>query len=467
IFLLLAIAAALGLSFYLRQFEQIAQQFDLDEVHQMESASLLFDRNGEEIGKLFLQNRHPVTLKEISPYLIQAVIAAEDNRFYQHEGVDWYGVIRAFFENIRQGRITQGASTITQQLARNTYEMRERTYQRKIIEMFLAKRIEKRFSKQQIMEMYLNRVYFGSGFYGAESAARGYFGKPASELTIGECAMLAGLLRSPQTLSPWNNLHAAENIRNVVLRQMRDLGFISSRQLREESDKPLKVQPRTNPHRVSYSHDLIRQQAIAALGFERAMNGGYKIYTTLDKELQNLAESSLAEQLAEIEQTPGYVHETYSDYRRRHADEEARIDRGNLNVRLPPPNYLQGALLALENSSGAILAMVGGRDFRHSEYNRAFQARRPIGTAFTPFVFASAYENNIPPNTLVDDSCIDNRFVMVGGETGILGEWGVEREDNQYEGPLTATLALMKGKNAATVRLGFLLGLDRFRKTLT
>lgn len=450
---------------YLKQFEDRAQGFDLAGVRQMEAASLLIDRHGVEFGKLFIQNRNPVPLREISPNLINAVIAAEDNRFYQHKGVDWMGVVRAMIENYRQGRIAQGASTVTQQLARNSFEMRERTYERKLVEMFLARRIEAQFSKEQIMEMYLNRVYFGSGFYGAEAASQGYFGKPAAQLDAGESAMLAGLLRSPQALSPWNNPRAATNIRNVVLHQMRDQGFISRQELRQNLEHQTAIRPRTNLHRVSYSHDLIRQQAIAALGFERAMNGGYRIHTTLDLSLQQAAEEALRAELDRIEKHPDFRHETYADYRAKHADKENRIDRGDPALRLPVPRYLQGAVLALDNTTGGVLAMVGGRDFRHSEYNRAIQARRPAGTVFKPVVFASALDHGMSPATVVDDACLDNRFVMVGGATGILGEWGVERKGNEYEGQMTARRALVRGKNAATVRLGFQLGRTKLRET--
>lgn len=431
----------------------------------MEAASVLFDRTGREFGKLFIQNRNPVVLDQISQNLINAVIAAEDSRFYQHKGVDWVGVARAMVENWRRGRIAQGASTVTQQLARNSFEMRERTYERKLVEMFLARRIEQSFSKDEIMELYLNRVYFGSGFYGADAASRGYFGKPASELGIGEAAMLAGLLRSPQALSPWNNLGAAQNIRNVVLSQMRDQGFITRQEFRDQTGRDLVVQPRRNLHRVSYSNDLIRQQSIAALGFERAMNGGYRIYTTLDLDLQSAAEDAMLAQLDKIEQHPEYSQDTYRDYRQQFSQLENRIDRGDPSLRLPTPKYLQGAILALDNATGGVLAMVGGRDFRHSEYNRALQARRPAGTVFKPIVYASAFDHGLSPATVVDDACLDNRFVMVGGATGILGEWGVERKGNEYEGPMTAHQALVRGKNAATVRLGFQLGRAKLRET--
>ncbi len=468
IFFILALvggtAAFTAFAFFKNKYQGIANGFDLEMVRKMEAASVLFDRTGREMGKIFIQNRNPVPLSEISPNLVQAVIAAEDTRFYEHKGVDWMGVARAMVENWRQGRIAQGASTVTQQLARNSFEMRERTFERKFIEMFLAQRIEGKFTKDEIMEMYLNRVYFGSGLYGADAAARGYFGKPAKELSIGEAATLAGLLRSPQALSPWNNPRAARNIRDVVLHQMRDQGFITREQLRAELAAPLNVRPRTNMHRVSYANDLIRQQSIAALGFEQAMNGGFRIFTTMDLDLQEAAEKALLQQLDRIESRPGYSHETYAAYRDRYSELEKKIDRGDPSTRLPAPKYLQGALLALDNANGGILAMVGGRDFRHSEYNRALQARRPVGTAFTPFVFAAGYENGLSPTTVVDDGCIDNRYVMVGGATGILGEWGVERSDNDYEGQMTAKEALVKGKNAATVRFGLQLGLNKLKE---
>lgn len=451
-------AAFTAFAFFKAKYEKIAAGFDLTQVEKMEAASIIFDRNGKEMGKIFIQNRNPVPYSEISPWLVKAVISAEDNRFYEHKGVDWTGVARAAIENWRRGRIVQGASTITQQLARNSFDLRERTFERKFIEMFLAQRIEKAFSKDQIMEMYLNRVYFGSGFYGADSAARGYFGKSAAELTPGEAATLAGLLRSPQTLSPWNNPKGALNIRNVVLNQMKEMGFLTKQELKKELETPLDIRPRSNLHRVSYANEMIRQQAIAALGFEQALNGGFRIFTTLDSDLQRVAEEAVAKQLERIESLDGFKHETYAAYRQRFSTIEARIDKGDPNARLPQPNYLQAALLAVENSTGGILAIVGGRDFRHSEFNRVVQGRRPAGTVFTPLVYAAGFENNIPPSTVVEDGCIDNRYVMVGGETGILGEWGVERADNEYEGPMTARMALMKGKNAATVRFGMLLG---------
>jgi len=465
IVVLCAFAAWLGFGILSVTYEKRAEEFDLTKVGEMESASVLFDRKGAEFGKLFIQNRQPIPYDRLPQMLVKAVIAAEDNKFYEHDGVDYMGIARAAIANYRRGKIAQGASTVTQQLARNSFDLRARTYQRKLVEMFLSWRIEKQFSKDRIMELYLNRVYFGSGFYGAEAAARGYFGRPAKDLDIGQCAMLAGLLKSPQSLSPWNNIEGATESRNFVLRRMREMGFITREQFKEQSEMRLYAVRRTNPFKVSYAVDLIRQQAIKALGFDQAMNGGYRIETTLDSDMQRAADRAVREVTSQVESLPGYTHPTFAQYRDSTKAIEDAINKGDMSVKMPEPKYLQGAALALDNSTGGVLAIVGGRDFKHSEYNRAVQGSRPAGTAFTPFVFAAAYESGIFPGEIVQDACLDNRYVMVGGETGLLGEWGVERPDNEYEGPMTTRDALVKGKNAATVRLGMKLGLAALKKT--
>lgn len=445
------------------EFGAKADSFNLDKINKMESASVIYDRHGQQIGKIFIHNRLPVPYDQIPKNMVNAVVAEEDNRFFEHHGVDYFGVLRALISNSRQGKVKQGASTVTQQLARNSFDLKERSYRRKLLEMFVARRIEDHYPKDKIMELYLNRVYFGSGFYGVEAAARGYFGKPAKDLTAGECAMLAGLLKSPNGLSPWNNLTGAQKVRDFVLSRMREMKLISSEELESSLQLPLLVRKRTNPNRVSYAIDLVRQQAIAALGYERAMNDGVQIQTTFDARLQMTAERAVKTRLSEIEHQPEYSHITYERYRQINADLEAAAQRGE-PVTLPPPPYLQGAVLAVDNATGGILALAGGRDFLHSEYNRAIQGRRPPGTLFTPFVAAAAYAKGIFPGDTVDDACIDNRFVMIGGDSGILGEWGVERADNEYEGPMPSSEAVARGKNSAVVRLGFMTGLDALGK---
>jgi len=445
------------------EFSAKAASFDLEKLPKMESASIILDRSGQQIGKIFIQNRLPIPYDQIPKDMVNAVIAEEDNRFFEHHGVDYFGVLRAAISNYRQGKVKQGASTVTQQLARNSFELKERSYKRKLLEMFVARRIEEHLSKQKIMELYLNRVYFGGGFYGVEAAARGYFGKPAKDLTVGECAMLAGLLKSPNALSPWNNPKGAKRVRDFVLMRMREMRLLTRDEYQNAAETNLAVRKRTNPNRVSYAIDLVRQQAIAALGYEHAMNDGVKIHTTLDGHLLQIAERALRTHLEKVERQPHYDHLTYEQYRQINQKTEEAAQRGE-PVTMPPPAYLQGAVLAVENATGGILAVAGGRDFLHSEYNRALQGRRPPGTLFTPMVAAAAYAKGIFPGDPVDDACIDNHFVMIGGENGILGEWGVERPDNEYEGPMPSSEAVSRGKNAAVVRLGFKTGLEDLGK---
>ena len=458
--LLGALVAGVGLYYMRSEFMTLAAQYDFKRLDRMESASVIYDRKGAQMGKIFIQNRNPVSYDKISPLLVNAVIAAEDQRFWDHDGVDYFGVLRAAQANWTAGRIRQGASTVTQQLARNSFELKERTYRRKLLEMALALQIEKNFPKKKIMEMYLNRVYFGGGLYGAEAAARGYFGVSAADLTASQAAVLAGLLKSPNSLSPWTNVEASKANRDVVLRQMRDLGMLDATAYREALAEPLSVRQRPEPVRQSYALDYIRQQAIASLGYDRAMNGGFRIYTTIDTDMQRAAEEALQRRATEVEQRPGYGNESFEDFAGRLAANPPKLGDSNTKQ----PTYLQGAVLVLDNQTGGVVVMVGGRDFRHSEYNRSVQGRRPLGTAFLPIVYAAAFEKGVFPGTVVQDWALDNRLVGIGGAAGILGEWGVERVDNQYDGEVTAREAFVRGKNAAAVRIGFKTGLEAVGK---
>ncbi len=437
--------------------KQQAAALDLKHLEQMESASVIVDRHNKIFGQIYVENRETVPYEKLPQNLVNAIIATEDNKFYQHHGYDLLGIIRAALKNLVAGHVRQGASTVTQQLARNSFELKGKTFRRKLLEMFVARRIEEKFSKQKIMELYLNRIYFGGGLYGAEAAARGYFDKPAHEMTLVECATLAGLIKSPNKLSPWADRRASREARNFVLSRMNELGFISDTQYRNAEAEELVVGNRQNARGQNYAIDYIRQQVIAAVGWDRAMSDGFRIHTTIDAHLQNVAEKSLRAQLDAAEEIPGYDHQTYAQYvellKKRRAD-------GKSAAAPPAPEYLQGAVIALDNQTGGILALVGGRDFEHNEYNRALQARRPPGTAMLPFVYAAAFSKGLYPGSLVEDSALDNRTVMIGGTTGILGEWGPESADNRYEGQITAREALAESKNGSAVRIGTTAGLD-------
>jgi len=310
---LIGIGVWLGLGF-IRRYEAKAAEFDLGKLESVESASVVYDRYGKEFGKIFIQNREQVALDQISSHLVDAVIAAEDNRFYEHSGVDLFGIFRALLKNTKAGRIRQGASTITQQLARNVFDLRDRTYDRKILEVFLAMRIERTMPKNKIMELYLNRVYLGGGLYGAQAAAKGYFGKPAKDLNVGEAAMLAALLKSPNNLSPWHNLEAATQERDFVLTRMFEEHKITEEVAEAAKREPLIVQPKASPVSQSYAIDLIRQQVQGQIGLESVESQGYRIYTSLDPVLQRTAEDSLRRELSKVEARPDYQHQTYADY---------------------------------------------------------------------------------------------------------------------------------------------------------
>lgn len=433
-----------------------AKAFDLNNLEQMESASVILDRNGKIFGQIYVENRETVPYDQLPPNLVNAVVAVEDSKFYQHHGYDLLGIIRAALKNLTAGHVRQGASTITQQLARNSFSLKQKTFRRKLIEIFLAQRIEDNFSKQKILELYLNRIYFGGGLYGAEAAARGYFGKPAREMSLAECATLAGLIKSPNRLSPWTDRATSREARDYALDRMRELGFISREQYANGRAQEIVVGSRQNAQGQTYAVDYIRQQVIAAVGWDRAINEGYRIHTTIDVDLQKVAEDSLRTNLERIEQRPDYNHQTYAQY-------AASFRKAKANGKTSDqaaPEYLQGAVIGLDNATGDILALVGGRDFEHNQYDRALQARRPAGTAMLPFVYSAAFEKGMYPGSLVEDSPLDNRAVMIGGTTGILGEWGAESAENRYEGAMTARQALTKSKNGATVRIGMDAGID-------
>ena len=436
--------------------KQEAATFDLSRLEQMESASVIVDRNDKIFGQIYVENRETIPYDQFPRELVNAVVAAEDAKFYRHGGYDLFGIVRATLKNLSSRRVRQGASTITQQLARNSFALKEKTFRRKLLEIFLARRIEENFGKQKIMELYLNRIYFGGGLYGAEAAARGYFGKPAREMSLTEAATLAGLIKSPNRLSPWSDRAASRESRNYVLGRMRDLGLIDRERCAAAQAEELVIGSRQNAQGQTYAVDYIRQKVIEAVGWDRAMNEGFRIHTTIDADLQKAAEESLRKNLDQAEQHPAYNHQTYADYA---ANFKKAKSSGTMS-NLPAPEYLQGAVIGLDNETGGILVLVGGRDFEHNQYDRALQAKRPAGTAMKPFVYATAFENGMYPGSVVEDSALDNRAVMIGGTTGILGEWGPENAENRYEGPITARQALARSKNGATVRIGMNAGLD-------
>jgi membrane carboxypeptidase/penicillin-binding protein len=461
----LAIVAGIGgfviATITLAPLKAKAAAFDLNELRKLEAASVIFDRNGEELAKLYMLNRTPVQFKEVPQHLVDALVSQEDSRYFGHNGVDYQGIARAVWLNFQAGRDTQGASTITQQLARNAFQLTEKSYKRKLLEALTAMRIEENFSKSQILELYLNRIYFGGGFYGIQAAAKGYFGKDVKEITIPEAATLCGLIKSPNNIQPIRHPDRALKERNQVLDRMVTEGYLGSQKASELKRLPMITAPQNPNAHLSYIFDEVRKIIVDLVGEDRAAVGGFQIYTSIDKSLQKNAEEAVQKRLSQVEERSNYAHQTFTQYRALAADYAQKIKAGIIKPTEPKPvaEYLQGAALVIDNATGAMLAMVGGRDFLDGQYNRALYSRRPAGTAFLPFVYAAAFSTpDIFPGTLVEDAPIDNRRVMVGATTGILGEWGIEDSKTYSMSTISLRESLVQSWNAATVRLGDLMG---------
>lgn len=471
-FLLLCLVAVFGAySIIVAPLRRDAEKYDLEELKKLESASIIYDRNGDEMARLYVLNRTPVPITEVPQHFIDALVAQEDSRFFKHDGVDYIGLVRAVKENIVAREVNQGASTITQQLARQTFKLLERSYKRKILEAFLAQRIEKHYSKPEILELYLNRIFFGLNFYGVQAAARGYFGKDVKELSIEESATICGLIKSPNNIQPLKNPTRALKERNYVLDRMAMEGTLSLVEATKLKSKPLVTAPQSSDPRLSYVFDTVRREVVDLVGEDRAAIGGFHIFTSIDQDLQKTAEMSLSKHLAAIEKRPNYEHQTFAQFRSIISDYRGRMKRGEIDPSTPRPmpEYLQGAALMIDNKDGSIVAMVGGRDFGDSQFNRATDGLRAVGTAFTPFVYAAAFSSpGIYPGTKVDDSPLDNRRVMIGGLTGILGEWGAEVDNPAWsQAPMASREALVQGRNSATVRLGERVGVPMVKEVAT
>ena len=457
LFLLFLIACGIAFIFaeqYTREYRERAVTYDLEKINELEIPSIILDRNGKEIGRIFVQNRSIMPIEDVPDLFIDTLRAGEDSRFNTHDGIDYIGVIRALKLNYEAGTTTQGASTITQQLARNAFPLKqdaaargEGGLQRKMVEAFLAKRIEKRYTKKQILGFYLNRIYFGSGFYGLRSASLGYFGKEPEDLDLVECATIVGLIKNPTNNSPLNNPKQSKFSRNNVLKRMVDEGMISKSEAAEAQAEPLETDPKPLRRGTSHLYERIADAVAKSLGEDALAAGGYTIHTTVSREIQDAAEKALAVALHGAEEHPGYTHQKYGEYSRNDKGTEAQ--------------YLQGAVFMVDHSTGEVLAHVGGRDYADVPFDFIEMGTRPLGTAFYPFLYSAGLADKHTPASTVEDEPMDNRAVMVGGREGILGEWGMEVASPKYEGQITLRRAFEDSKVAATVRLGAEIGLQR------
>ncbi len=364
----------------------------------------LYAINGEEIATRGDLYGAPVTMEDLPPHLIDAVLATEDRRFYHHFGFDPIGFTRAMVTNIKAGALVQGGSTITQQLAKNVFLTPDRTIVRKIQELMLAFWLEYRFTKDEILTLYLNRVYLGAGTYGVDAAAHKYFGKSATEVTLAEGAMLAGLLKAPSRYSPMADLKRSRDRAAVVLNNMVKFGFVDEAVAQAALDNPASVTASSTSQAVNYYVDWVLDRLTDYVGHTKE---DLVVTTTLDPALQNLGDKVV-----------GHWLKTLGDKRKAG----------------------QAALISIDHH-GAVRAMIGGRDYRKSQFNRAVSAKRQPGSAFKPIVYLAGLEQGIGPNSQMRDTPI------------ILGDWSPKNYDGEYRGPMRVEDALAKSINTVAVKV--------------
>ncbi|HEX2386901.1 MAG TPA: PBP1A family penicillin-binding protein, partial [Candidatus Binatia bacterium] len=428
---LLAALAVGGVLYYYGH--DLPDRLDLASTYEPAVVSTVYDMQEKPIGEFYLQRRFVVPLDHIPRHVVQALLAAEDSRFYAHRGIDVVAIVRASFANLRKRGVHEGASTLTQQLVRGFFLTPERTFSRKIREAILAYRVEKNHSKDEILYLYFNQVYFGHGNYGIEAASRDYFGKSVSEINVAEAALLAGLPRSPSRNSPYRDFFAARERQRYVLGRMLSEGFITRAAYEEALQTTLRLNPapalnsQIAPHFVEHVRRVIGDR----YGFDPLLQGGLRIYTTLDSSLQAAAQRAV-----------------------RQGVEEIRL-RLKKKTRTPArQGDVEGALLALDPATGMVRALVGGYDFATSQYNRALQAKRQPGSSFKPIVYSAALEAGLTELSVVQDGPLS--FRLAGGKL-----WQPQNYDNKFHGPVTLRSALAHSLNSVSVRLVQRVGVER------
>ncbi|MDQ3282220.1 MAG: PBP1A family penicillin-binding protein [Acidobacteriota bacterium] len=425
------------------QGTQIGSVVSLREARPMEKAALEPELLTSVLSEQ-LENRSPVTLQQIPKVLQDAVIATEDVRFWHHPGVDPLGIFRAVFRNAVAGGVSEGASTLTQQLVKNYFLTSERKFKRKIIEAFMAVILDARYSKKEILEAYLNDIYLGRNrsisILGVGEASRFYFGKPVSEITLPEAALLAGMIRSPNNISPFNNPELAMKRRNTVLQLMLNQKKITQAEFEKARSAKLPRKPfrrRTGLTSIPFYVDRVLNELETDYGVKDVKGQGLRIYTAIDLDAQDAATRAVESSLASIEKSSGRL--------RRHDP------------------HLEAALIHVDVPTGEIRALIGGRNYDRSQFNRALRAKRLVGSLFKPFVYLTAFEpslsnQNITPATVVSDT----RFVL---KRRWSSDWSPRNYDGQYRGNVTVRSALEQSLNAASVRIGLAAGIDPILKT--
>ena len=383
-------------------------------------ASIVYDDNDKRIDDFFLEDRKIITLAEIPKSVKDAFVAAEDSRFYEHKGFDIQSIFRALFKNFEAGHIVQGGSTITQQVAKLIYLSPEKKFLRKVKEAILSYKIDRYLTKDEILSLYLNQIYLGHGTYGIESAALGYFGKSAKELTLPEAAMLAGMPKAPSTYSPYLYFERSKQRQAYVLSRMVEEKYITQEKMDRAVNVPLILRDIKPKEKVAaYFIEHTRRYVQEKYGADILYKEGLSIYTTLNLEAQIAAQEALKKGLSELEDREKY-------------------ERG----------LVQGAIYCMDVKTGAIRAMVGGRDFNKSEFNRATQSRRQAGSAFKPLIYTAAFDKGMNPSTRFIDSPLIIEDPSVEG-----GLWKPKNFDDKFLGPITMRTALVQSRNVVTVKI--------------
>jgi penicillin-binding protein 1A len=535
--LILGGAAAAGLyAYFSRDLPQITSLKD----YRPPIITTVFSDDNRKIGEFFKERRKVLPLQDMPEMLLHAFVAAEDSRFYKHQGIDLIGILRAFFKNLEAGAIVQGGSTITQQVTKSFFLSPERSYQRKVKEAILAYRIDRSFTKDEILYLYLNQIYLGHGAYGVEAASENYFGKPARELTLAECAILAGLPQAPSRYSPFRNLEKAKERQIYVLNRMVAEGYITHLEASEAINEPLDVKPRRNWYieKVPVYTEHVRRYVEKKYGEDALYTGGLRIFTAVNIDMQKIAQAEITRGLLELDKRQGYrgpiehlapqamaafdagirdelaaepleagkilrglvidVDDTGKRVTVRMGDEKGVIPLENMAwARKPNPEVpwyadrikrpgqvlavgdviwvkpgaprgrdglwpldleqipeAQAALLCIEAETGQVKAMIGGRDFFESQFNRAIQSRRQPGSAFKPVIYAAAIDKGYTPATVL----IDSPIVYQDAQRDFT--WKPKNYGEKFHGPTLLREALAKSRNVVTVKILQDIGID-------
>ncbi len=430
-----------------------SQRFDLTKVHAMPERTIIHDRLGEEIGRIHGEKRSLVPLHQVAENFRKAIIAREDERFYRHGAFDPIGIVRAGLQNMKGKR--EGASTITQQLASDIFKLKQgekrgdlaRQIDRKLLEIAISIRLESSMEKDAILEAYINQINWGRQIKGVGEASRIYFEKHPSELTLSQSALLAGIVRGPDSFNPFSSMEAATRERGTTLERMVDAGAISRAEAEMAKAEPIEVRPKWRREaQESYAMDAIRRDLEVILEKENIELGGLNITTTIDLRIQKKGEEALDKKLREVERLSGYPHQTRTAWRAIPEDQRKE------------PEYIQGAAVVVENRTGAVLAVIGGRDADESRFNRATQAKRQIGSLFKPFVYLAAFDKGLRPNTSISDGPIQSGEIKGGGT------WRPQNSDGKFGGMQPVSYGLIRSRNTMSVRVGNFAGLQQVKE---